>query len=102
MVSLISASKAQKIIAENMRSTRLSKGLTQEGLADRSGVALASLRKFEQKGEISFASFCKLAMVLDCLEELIKAVAIPANQFASMDDVLHKEVIKKSKRGWRK
>ena len=53
MISLISLSKAQLKIADSIRARRLSMELTQEGLAERSGVPLATLRKFEQKGAIS-------------------------------------------------
>lgn len=65
MVLLITSSRAQIKIAQNMRDLRLEKGLTQEGLSKRSGVSLSSLRKFEQKGVISLESFLKLAMVLE-------------------------------------
>ena len=57
----ISSSKAQKKIAENVRERRLQMDLTQEGLAERSGVPLSTLRKFEQKGNISLESFLKSA-----------------------------------------
>jgi hypothetical protein len=44
--------------------------LTREGLAERSGVPLATLRKFEQKGSTSLESFfLKLLMVIGGLEE---------------------------------
>ena len=49
MLSLITVAKAQEKIAENVRLQRLQIGLTQQGLAERSGVALPNLRKFEQK-----------------------------------------------------
>ena len=45
----ISSSKAQKKIAENVRERRLQMDLTQEGLAERSGVPLSTLRKFEDR-----------------------------------------------------
>jgi len=102
MSSLITPPKALKKVAENMRSLRLEKELTQAGLADRSGVSLASLRKFEQKGLISLASFFKLAMVLGCLEKLVEAVKPLDENFASIDDVLNKKEDKKRQRGWRK
>lgn len=60
MVSLITVSKAQKQIAEHLRMQRLAVGLTQEGLANRAGVSLPTLRKFEQKGLISLESFSNL------------------------------------------
>ena len=45
----ISSSKAQKKLVENVRERRLQMELTQEGLAERLGVYLSTLRKFEQK-----------------------------------------------------
>ena len=52
-----SLSKAQKNIIQNIRERRLQMDLTQEGLAERSGVSLSTLRKFEQKGSISLNFF---------------------------------------------
>ena len=102
MVSLITSSKAQKKIAENIRVLRLSKGLTQEGLAERSGVSLPTLRKFEQKGLISLESFLKLTMVLDCLENIVEATKSNEKNFSSIDDVLKNKKDKTPQRGWRK
>jgi transcriptional regulator with XRE-family HTH domain len=101
MVLLITSSKAQMKIAQNMRNLRLEKGLTQEGLSRRSGVSLSSLRKFEQKGVLSLESFFKLAMVLGCLEKLIEATKPLENNFSSIDDVLNNKENKKPERGWR-
>lgn len=88
MVSLITPSKAQKKCAENLRARRLHMELTQESLAERSGVALATLRKFEQKGTISLESFLKLLMVVGGLEDVVDATKLDAPQFSSIDDVL--------------
>lgn len=99
MISLITTSKALQKVAERMRDLRLEKELTQAGLAARSGVSLASLRKFEQKGQISLESFFKLAMVLGCLEQLIEAIKPADNNFSSIDDVLRDKQDKKRQRG---
>jgi transcriptional regulator with XRE-family HTH domain len=84
----MSTSKAQLKIAENMRARRLSMELTQEGLAERSGVPLPTLRKFEQKGAISLESFLKLLMVVGEVEELINILKPSKPVFNSIDDVL--------------
>lgn len=47
----ISLSKIQKKLVDNVRERRLQMNLTQEGLAERSGIPLPTLRKFEQKEE---------------------------------------------------
>jgi len=93
---LISLSKTQKVIADHIRDRRLLMELTQEGLAERSGVALSTLRKFEQKGLISLDSFLKILMVVGGLEE-VNALKLDKPTFNSIHDVLKQDnnVIKK-------
>lgn len=43
--------------------------MTQIELAERSGVSLGSLKRFEQTGKISFESLLRLAHILGRLEE---------------------------------
>lgn len=102
MISLINIEEAQEQLANNIRSLRLEKGLTQQGLSDRTGVSLATLRKFEQKGIISLESFLKLAMNLGCLDKVISATKPNQLNFKSIDEVLNKNKDKKRQRGWRK
>ena len=102
MVLFFTVSKAQEAIAENMRNRRLATGLTQQGLAKRSGVTLATLRKFEQKGIVSLESFLRLAMVLDTLEDMVKATELSVTEYSSIDEVLEAERKKPPrKKGWR-
>ena len=100
IMSLLTVSTAQKKLAEYARAKRLEMGLTQEGLAIRSGVRLPTLRKFEQKGVISLESYLKLQMVVGHLEKLVEAVKPQQNQFSSIDEVLTER--KTPKKGWRK
>ena len=102
MMVLITPTKAQNRIAKNMKALRLQQGLTQEGLSNRSGVSVSSLRKFEQKGVISLESFLKLSVVLGCVDKVIQATKSLENNFSSIDDVLSVKKDKKPKRGWRK
>jgi len=76
-------------------------GLTQAGLATRAGVSLPTLRKFEQKGQISLESFLKLLIVLDRLEAVVNALEPSEQVFSSIDDVLDSDKKPKPKRGWR-
>lgn len=55
----------QKEIARKEKERRKEKGLTQKELARRAGLSLSSLRRFEQTGEISFASLVRIGSVLD-------------------------------------
>ncbi|SFV86797.1 Transcriptional regulator [hydrothermal vent metagenome] len=105
MVSLITPltpSKVQTQIAENLRLHRLQMNLTQEGLAKRAGVSLATLRKFEQQGGISLTSFLKLQMVLDKLADILKATEVKKTEFTSIDEVLQDSKPTIRKRGTRK
>ena len=76
------------MLAENVRLKRLEMKLTQEGLANRSGVPLPTLRKFEQKGVISLESFLKLQMVLGGLEQIVDATKPSPIEYSSIDEVL--------------
>lgn len=101
MVLVITASRAQQKLAENLQQRRLAMNLTQRGLAERSGVALPTLRKFEQKGVISLESLLKLLMVLGGLEEIVSATKPSQTTFSSIDEVLHVDDKPIRKRGRR-
>lgn len=98
----ISLSKIQKKIVQNIRDRRLQMNLTQEDLSERSGVPLSTLRKFEQKGLISFDSFLKILSVVGGLEEMANALKPKEQNFKSIDDVLKSEEKSLRKRGSRK
>lgn len=102
MLSLITVANAQEKIAENVRLQRLAVSLTQQGLAQRSGVALPTLRKFEQKGLISLESFLKLQMVLGGLENVTKSIEPNSSAFSSIDEVLEANKKPTRKRGKRR
>lgn len=102
MMSLIVPAKVQKMLAEQARARRLQMELTQAGLAERSGVALPTLRKFERTGLISLESFLKLHMVLGGLEAILKATQIQDTPFTSIDEVLAADSKPIRKRGSRR
>lgn len=98
----ISLSKVQMKIVENIRDRRLQMELTQEGLSERSGVPLSTLRKFEQKGVISLDSLLKILSVVGGLEEMLEALKPKQQHFKSIDEVLKSEEKSTRKRGNRK
>ncbi len=102
MVLLLNPFKARKLLQKHLKARRLNLGLTQQGLAGRSGVPLPTLRNFEQKGLISLESFLKLLMALDGLEAVVNALVPPEKTFSSLDEMLKEDGKKKCKRGWRK
>lgn len=54
-----------KEIAKKARSKRLKLNMSQKTLSEKSGVCYGTLKKFEQKGQISLESLLKIALVLD-------------------------------------
>ncbi|EDM28428.1 hypothetical protein LNTAR_10946 [Lentisphaera araneosa HTCC2155] len=65
------------LLAERLREKRLALGWKQQTLSDRSGVSLASLRRFEKTGLISLQSLLKLAFALDHLEDFEQLFQAP-------------------------
>ena len=56
-------------IALKHKKLRKERGYTQSELAERSGVSLGSLKRFEQTGQISFDNLLRLAHVLGRLSD---------------------------------
>lgn len=73
-------------LAIRLRSKRLARNLTQEGLARRSGVALGTLKKFERSGAISLVSFIRLIVALG--EESALEQLLADREFETLDQVL--------------
>lgn len=65
-------SDIQSALAERFRKLRKAKGYSQTEMAQRSGVSLGSLKRFELTGQISLESLLKLAHLLDRLEDFMK------------------------------
>ncbi len=63
---LKSPNDVNKEIAMRMKARRKEKKITQEELSSRSNVSLGSIKRFEQKGEISLSSLIKIAFALNC------------------------------------
>lgn len=103
MLGLINAADAQDMLRKQVRFWRLKDGLTQKGLAARSGVSLASLRRFERCGEISLASYLRLLGVLGGLNETVLAREPGRrDQYNSLAEVLAEaRRPRMRKRGWR-
>jgi len=101
MIVLMTPAKAKKTLAHNLRGRRLAMDFTQAGLSKRSGVALATLRKFEQSGAVSIDNLFKLMLVLGGLEDVIQATEPGQTNFNSIDDVMSGRESPTRKRGSR-
>ena len=83
-------------IAENLKINRISHNLTQKELAERTGVSLSSLKRFEQKAKISLENLLKIAVILDSTNNFEKLFSeIKKN---TLDDYLKEKKIKIRKR----
>lgn len=57
-------------LAKRVRNIRKRRKISQEKLSRLSGVSYGSLKRFETTGQISLLSLTKLAIALDCTEEV--------------------------------
>lgn len=75
-----------RAVAERARERRLERDLTQQGLADRAGLSLASLKRFERTGQIAFESLVRIAVVLQATDALNRLFEEP--EFRSLDEAI--------------
>jgi len=93
---LFTSQEIAHTLADRLKKLRLSRKWKRSTLAQRSGVSVASLVRFEQKAKISFESFLKLLNALGRLDE-VERLLLPPN--AKSIDELEKQEIKIPKRG---
>lgn len=76
-------------IAKKARDKRLKLNLSQQTLSQKSGVSYGTLKKFEQKGQISLESLLKIAVALGELDTFEYIFAKGDEAYAkSLDDLL--------------
>ncbi len=76
-------------IAQKAKAKRKAFKLTQAVLAERSGVSLGSIKRFERTGEISLASLLKIAMVLDSLGDFSQLFKKP--EYTSIGEIINEK-----------
>lgn len=74
-------------VAGRVKARRLELNLTQAELAKKSGLALATYRKFEQSGIIAFAKLLQVAFALDALDDF--DTLFSQRRYLSTEDVLN-------------
>ncbi|MFG6661011.1 helix-turn-helix domain-containing protein [Sulfitobacter sp. 915] len=85
ILSLETPSEMQDRVCVAARSRRLALGLTQSDLAAKSGVPLATLKRFEQKGQISLSGLLALADALNALAGF--GALFPAVEATRLEDL---------------
>lgn len=73
-------------IAADFRSRRVERGLTRMAVAEKSGVAVSNITRFEQKGLISLKNLILLAIALGYMTELRDVFAAP--KYSTMAELL--------------
>ena len=76
-------------LAKRVKKIRKRRKITQKQLADRSNVSYATLKKFEQTGQISLISLVKIAMELGLADEIKSLFSQPV--YLNIDEVLNDE-----------
>ena len=75
--TLTDADDISRKLAEDFRHRRVERGLTREAVAEKSGVALANITRFEQKGLISLKNLVLLAISMNYLQEVRDIFSTP-------------------------
>ena len=81
MISIKSPFEMAGVIAKKAQEKRLKLNLSQQTLSEKSGVSYGTLKKFEQKGQISLESLLKIALALGEMDKF-------EHLFATTDDKL--------------
>lgn len=83
--NLKSPKELRQEIAAKAKERRLACNISQRELAERSGVSLGSIKRFESSGLVSLSSLLEIALVLGSLGDfdcLFAAQATPASLFS--------------------
>lgn len=79
------ADDVSRKMADDFRKRRVERGLTRDAMAEKSGVALANITRFEQKGLISLKNLVLLALSMDYLHEVRDIFSEP--KYSTMEEL---------------
>lgn len=83
---IVSPEGKAKALAQRVKTRRLEMNLTQEGLSVRSGLPLATYRRFERTGKISLDGLLHVAYALDALKDFDQV--LESRKYATLDEAL--------------
>lgn len=83
-------------IAERARALRTTRGVRQEDLAERAGVGVATIVRFEKTGRASLENVLRIAVALRAEDGFEKLFEMPA--YATIDEALARAEKKKTQR----
>lgn len=89
-----------KEMASDFRRRRIEKNLTREQVADKSGVAVSNITRFEQKGLISLKNLIAIAISLEYASEIKNVFSKP--KYSTMEELQQIKRNAKKKKAYRK
>lgn len=99
MISMKSPFEMANAIAKKAQEKRLKLNLSQQTLSEKSGVSYGTLKKFEQKGQISLESLLKIALALGEMDKFEQLFVKTDNQVpASLDELLDEHLRKRGRK----
>ena len=85
------AEEMDQMLAERVRGIRKRRKISQEELSKQSGVSYGSIKRFEATGMISLLSLTRIAIALDCSDEI-------REMFTEVEYLSIKEVINEGRK----
>ena len=76
-------------LALRLKNITKRRGLSQQQLSERSGVSYGSLKRFESTGQISLLSLTKLAIALNCADDIRNLFTNVA--YSSIEEVIREQ-----------
>ncbi len=87
------------MLARRVKAVRLDRGWTQQEVAERAGLTLATYRRFERTGKVSLERLLKLAVVLDARAGFDQLFAAPpARSVADLERRAERQTRKRGRR----
>lgn len=62
-------------MAQNCKARRLERGYSRRTLSERTGIPAPTIERFENKGKISFESFCAIVVEFDYFQEMYEILS---------------------------
>lgn len=83
--TLDNADDIARALAEDFRKRRVEKNLTREQVAEKSGVAVSNIVRFEQKGLVSLKNLISIAMAMGYISEVKNIFSEP--KYSTMEEL---------------
>jgi transcriptional regulator with XRE-family HTH domain len=92
--------KIAKQITKNFKLRRLELNITQSELAEKSGVSLGSVKRFENTSEVSLKNLLLMAVVLNSTSGFLNLFS--QKQYSNINELANKHKVKERKRARKK